>query len=357
MKIVYLIPNLRNCGPINVAIGIATNICAGKIYFISIDGKRDSNILIERLKQKSISHIQLHMSNKDIFAGDTRALSAILKKIHPDVVHSHGIQANILLSKIPHGDFLRISTIHSNYLEDYKEQFGILLSPVLAKIHFLAHNKLDLNICCSQSVLSATEKYVKKCVCIRNGTKTYQINKCDKIKAKIEITKQLHLPTDAKLFIYVGALAKCKSVPRLIKMFVAQRLNDEYLLIVGDGKERRKCKKNLDDHVLMLGKQQNPWRFLLASDIYISNSKSEGLSMSVLEAMAARNYLLLSDIPSHRECINLNKNSGLTFTQSDFSKKKKHIVQSLRKLPNNPSAVITEKTMAQKYLNIYMGEI
>ena len=56
------------------------------------------------------------------------------------------------------------------------------------------------------------------------------------------------------------------------------------------------------------------------SDVYVSASKSEGFSISVLEALSCGLGLFLSDIPSHREVVEMGQDVylGEIFSSGDF---------------------------------------
>ena len=56
------------------------------------------------------------------------------------------------------------------------------------------------------------------------------------------------------------------------------------------------------------------------SDVYASASRSEGFSISVLEALSCGLGLFLSDIPSHREVVMAGKDIpvGVLFKQTDI---------------------------------------
>ena len=113
-------------------------------------------------------------------------------------------------------------------------------------------------------------------------------------------------------------------------------------------------------NILMLGYQNNVIDYYLASDIYISASCSEGFSMSILEALSAGNLLLLSNIPSHNEMINLESSIylGETFDKNNFKEKKKKVCLKLKE--NNVLEIcdiISAKKMADLYLTEYkVGE-
>jgi len=110
----------------------------------------------------------------------------------------------------------------------------------------------------------------------------------------------------------------------------AFKINKEIrLLLVGDGSLKQEIisvinKKGLERYVYLTGRvsRAEMAELLNASDIYISSSKSDGTSVSLLEAMACGKPVIVSDIPTNREWINNGINGFLapvgdkeTFTQ------------------------------------------
>ena len=64
------------------------------------------------------------------------------------------------------------------------------------------------------------------------------------------------------------------------------------LVVVGDGPERRTLEgvvadEGLQSQVRFLGYRQDARRWLAACDVYVNSSISEGVSLTILEAMAA----------------------------------------------------------------------
>ena len=96
-----------------------------------------------------------------------------------------------------------------------------------------------------------------------------------------------------------------KNVLWLAKVFSKVHNANEYLLILGEGPDKNEILQINDSHIKVYGFVDNPAAYFNISDVYTSASLSEGFSLSVLEAFSSGNYLLLSDIPSHREVIEL----------------------------------------------------
>ena len=137
------------------------------------------------------------------------------------------------------------------------------------------------------------------------------------------------------------------------------REDNEYLLVLGKGEKEDECKAKADDHVRMLGFQQDAISYMNISDVYVSASKSEGFSISVLEALSCGLGLFLSGIPSHCEVVEMGQDVylGEIFTRQDFSIK----LSKLRDMPLHQKKIaqfqgseLSAKAMTRQYEGFYI---
>lgn len=118
------------------------------------------------------------------------------------------------------------------------------------------------------------------------------------------------LPPGAKVLGFVGRLARQKRIHDLIWTLVLLEniRKDVYLLLVGDGPEREALERfvrevNIESRVLFLGHRQDIPAILPLLDLFCLASDFEGMSNSVMEAMAVGLPVLASDIPPNRELV------------------------------------------------------
>jgi len=107
-----------------------------------------------------------------------------------------------------------------------------------------------------------------------------------------------------------GRLEKVKRYDLLIRGFssVHAQFPRSRLMIAGDGTLRRELEKLADDlgigdAVIWTGFRKDIPRLLAAMDIYIMSSVNEGLSLSILEAMAAGKPVVITDVGGARELV------------------------------------------------------
>ena len=84
------------------------------------------------------------------------------------------------------------------------------------------------------------------------------------------------------------------------------------------------------------------------------------MSISILEALNYGIYLFLSDIPSHNEIINLEKNNyiGEIFNELNFYDKKQKIEKNIskkniKKIKKFKQKYFSDKSMAEGYIKVY----
>ena len=111
---------------------------------------------------------------------------------------------------------------------------------------------------------------------------------------------------DPRRCVYVGRLSWEKGVDRLLDAIA--KVPELSLDVVGDGPlrgdlERRAAALGLDGRVRFLGWQDDPAPFLAVAGLAASPSRSEGLSLSILEALEAGVPVIATDIPGSREAL------------------------------------------------------
>lgn len=157
----------------------------------------------------------------------------------------------------------------SNAAGKWSEHFGISSKGTL-------YNAIDIN-----SIIDASEKKV-----------------CD-------YRKEYNIPNDATVITFTGRLLKIKGVYELLDAFNQIDRDDLYLFYAGDGPEIDELRSKAGDRVVFLGQIDfdHVVSLLDASDIYCLPSVSEGMSTSVLEAIATNTFVITTYNGGARELI------------------------------------------------------
>lgn len=105
---------------------------------------------------------------------------------------------------------------------------------------------------------------------------------------KNAIRAEFDIPDDAFIIGIVGRLDQIKDHPTLFQAFtgVKQVRPDAHLLVVGDGPERERLEALADDGCLFLGNRLDVPAVLRGFDLFVLPSLNEGISNTILEAMA-----------------------------------------------------------------------
>lgn len=133
--------------------------------------------------------------------------------------------------------------------------------------------------------------------------------------SRAEMRERWHVPPDARVVGFVGRLAPVKGCDRLIAS-LATGSPSTFLLLVGDGVERANLERQarglgVADRVIFSGYQADPWPWLKAMDWFVLPSRSEGLSISLLEAMGAGVPVAVTDVGENRRVIAEGRNGVL----------------------------------------------
>ena len=151
--------------------------------------------------------------------------------------------------------------------------------------------------------------------------------------AKEEV--DLDLISDRPLIVSIGRLTKQKDHITLLKAFNEIHSNiDCNLYIIGEGSERRNLEQfikdnNIGDKVKLLGYQNNPWKFLSKSNLFVLSSIWEGFGNVIVESMLIGIPVISSDCPSGPSEILNNGESGKLFKVGDYNHLAKTIEDTL----------------------------
>lgn len=300
MKILIVVPEIKQCGPVNVV----NDMIMSGIFM------HDNIIIVEiRPSEKSQykSTIGNHIDNIYSLKGNKVSsffeLKKIISKFNPDIVHSHGFFPDIFNSLL--SVKCKVSTVHNIAYKDYYNFYGYK-GLFFAFIHYVFLLIFINNIVgCSKFVSNHLMRIFlgfKNVYCINNGININKF-KNESIIHKHKLREINGFEKFKNIYIYSGGIVRVKRVPELVQFFIEQKCGQSLLLILGDGPEFEKCKKIACSvsNIKFMGRVDNPEYYYQMSDYVISNSSSEGYPLAILEAISCGCYAYLSRIPSHEE--------------------------------------------------------
>jgi glycosyltransferase involved in cell wall biosynthesis len=145
---------------------------------------------------------------------------------------------------------------------------------------------------------------------IENGV---DVELCSPGRATAEMRARLRLPTDALVVGSVGRLEHVKGYDRLLKTFAVLKGRSEatsnwHLVLCGDGTERASLELLAEQLGIRKAVTFAGWVDANADvyrcfDVFAVTSRSEGLSLSLLEAMACGIAPVVNDVGANREVL------------------------------------------------------
>jgi len=120
----------------------------------------------------------------------------------------------------------------------------------------------------------------------------------------------LECPVSARLAVYAGRLDRAKGLDTLLAAWpaVLARFPDAQLWLAGEGPygpdlQAAIASRGLTGRVVLAGVFDSVDELLLAADLFVIPSLEEGMSVALLEAMAAGLPIVASDIPGNRDVV------------------------------------------------------
>ncbi|KJS28689.1 MAG: hypothetical protein VR64_23500 [Desulfatitalea sp. BRH_c12] len=214
------------------------------------------------------------------------------------IIHSHGYKGNILLGLVP--SCLRsvplVSTLHG-----WTSTTRFTRMTLYEALDRTALRFVDAVVCVNAGMLDnpllGAIKNHRKLVVIDNGISPGP-QAADDISS-MELSKSAGMdafsPANIPTIGTIGRLSLEKGYDILIRAF--RRILDTgieaRLVIIGEGSERTKLEKEirqlgLTGKVFLLGYHKNAYRFMARFSVYAISSSTEGLPITLLEAMRAR---------------------------------------------------------------------
>jgi glycosyltransferase involved in cell wall biosynthesis len=261
----------------------------------------------------------------------------LIKKISPDIIHSSLWSANImgrLVSKI--FNIPIICDIHGDVFFQGKfrnllEKMTILIPKNIVVVSKSVKKALEDNIISKIKNPKKRELLKSKISLIQNGVDVdFLINKQ---KNEQTLRQDLGFCDDDFIVGSVGRLEEIKSYDVLIKAFSLflseitsnkENFRKPKLCLVGDGSQKNKLVRLANDlginsHVKFVGWQSDTYKFYSIFDCFVLSSKSEGLSIALLEALSFGLPLISTHLSADHDVIVDGKNGFLTPVEDEES--------------------------------------
>ncbi|WP_437670280.1 glycosyltransferase [Sorangium sp. So ce131] len=213
-------------------------------------------------------------------------LAAFFAKHDVSIVHSHNQMPLIYATAA--GRLHRVPVCHTLHGAVFDQGRRAWLRHVAARL-------ADAHVAVSQStadfMLKNNEVPRSKLHVILNGIDLSRFRPDPEARARVRA--ELGIPADAWVAGSVGRLSQVKNHALLLRAAAAAGVlsEDGRLLLVGDGPEAAPLRAlaeelGISDRVVFAGERHDVPEFLAAMDAFVLSSTSEGLPLSMVEAMA-----------------------------------------------------------------------
>jgi glycosyltransferase involved in cell wall biosynthesis/O-antigen ligase len=256
-----------------------------------------------------------------------RRLAKVLKQERIDVVHSHNwgtLLETVLARKLARTPFhvhaehgLELSDLESHRwrrrLRTRATRYALRrVDEVVTIAHWIRRRLADT---CGLDQQRVTV--------VPNGVEPSAVE--NRPETRSSLRNSLRIPETAVVVGSVGRLAGVKNLTLAVDAIgkLVQDGHDLHLILVGDGPEHgrlARCSEqlSLESRVHLVGQRDDAERWLVAMDVYINSSISEGMSLSLLEAMAAGLPAVVTDVGENRTLVGGTDPCGIVVPSEDL---------------------------------------
>lgn len=258
--------------------------------------------LAERLKGSGAEHVSWEAIRSPAIQSlaEVRRLAIIVREVAPDVIHLHSSKAGLAGRLAVRG---RRCTVFQPHGWSFEAVTGpVRRAAILWERH--AASWADAIVCVSQA---ERERGVRQGVrgpyrVVPNGVDLTSLREAgpdDRAAAR----RQLGL-NGGPLAVCVGRIDRAKGQDLCVEAWSSfVGVPGAQLILVGDGPDRRALESRAGPGIRLVGARDDVPVWLAAADVVVAPSRWEGMSLSVLEAMAVGRSVVAFDAPGMRELL------------------------------------------------------
>jgi glycosyltransferase involved in cell wall biosynthesis len=359
MKIIQVITELRPGG----AERVLADLCIGlrhrnhEVTVVALEPLPRESVIINELHEHGIAIESMNLTKATPWR--LFSLRALLKRLQPDVVHSHLIHANLVTRlNLPGTKYKLVNTVHT--MESRKRKFWYFLTDLLT-----------LPLCDVQTAVSEAARdfhagrlHIKpdSMPIIYNGIVAPRQLSYEEITL---LRNSWGFAGCKAVFGSVGRLGHEKGYDTLLKMLpelskLVPSGEKWGLVIIGEGSERgalERLAKNAPENIVVAlpGFRQDASDCIGAFNLFVMPSRYEGFGLVLIEAMAHGVPVIASEIGPLKELLR-NYPNGMFFdfkNQSTAALAKLIAGKIINSTVSAPDLSFASEKMIEDYLALY----
>lgn len=233
---------------------------------------------------------------------ETRRLHRVIRQVGADVVHLHSAKAGLAGRLALQG---RRPTLFQPHGWSWLAVHGAAARAALAWERF-ASRWTDVVVCVGDGEAAhARHRQVQgHHVVVRNGVDLTRFTPADE-RARAAARYRLGLSPHAPLAVCIGRVTRQKGQDMLLRAWpqVQQHCPAAQLCIVGDGNLLPTLRDQASSGMRFIAPVADPRSWYAAADVVVLPSRWEGLSLTLLEALASGCPVVVSDIPGLSDAV------------------------------------------------------
>lgn len=327
IRVLHVVTTMDFGGVETLLMNIYRNIDREKIQFDFLCMNTCDNLFSDEIKELGGKMYSIPFISKvGVYGFRKRLLDFFKQHKEYQIVHSHINSYNgyVLEAANKAGIKNRISHVHA--------VFPKVKNPITQLIRVVGKSKIEKNanyfFACSINARDSfylDKENSSKCVVLHNGIDTNRFSfNCD---FRNEIREQYGLKN---LFVigHVGRFDNYKNQQFCVQIFEKLLLKNDKakLMMIGDGPNKDQIlnyvkQREMEDHVIFAGLQENIPAYMAAMDMFLFPSKKEGFGIVAIEAQSTGLPVVASDsVPRETGCTELIEYLPLTDEEAWITK-------------------------------------
>lgn len=328
LKVMHVIEDLENGGAervlINLVAGLPVQFFQTMVCCLAKKGR-----MAAELEERGLRVIALH-KRPGVDVGLLWRLQKLLRAQQIDILHTHVFTANLwgrlagILARVP----VLITHEHSTFTIADQTRRGIEQQLARTTTQIISVSE-QLRRCLIETGGLPADKVIT----IHNGLRLpVAVNQA----TQMELQRELDLERFSPLIGSIGRQEVRKNYPLLLEAMpkILEHYPQAGLLLVGEGPETSHLKqlaqaKGLAENVIFAGHRQEIYELLSFMSVFCLPSQTEGISMAILEALAAKVPVVATRVGGNPEII-LDDRYGLLVPPNDKSAFTGALLQTLQ---------------------------